>query len=349
MKQKRIYRNLFGIFLLITIFLTGCGKEEEKDVIKIESPEAGLVFQISKEYQEKGIKIEGPFEDFAGNDSIGIFWYYTPVTDKLVEDLMALSEEEFTEEILIEFYKQMGIHSKCLMNITIIEEQNYKEAIESGRTIDELSDWNPVEEFGINDGYVYLLSIPENDTSGMEEKEKTQYEECSAYMQTVKKNLSFMKKEAVSNVESLFPEQIPAFTAKDLDGNTVTESIFAEKDLTVVNIWGTFCTPCVQEMPELGEWAKSMPDNVQIVGLIADISGDEDTKRHDLAVTITEKANADFTQIIANADFASIMNWVTGVPTTLFVDKEGKLVGEPIIGADVAGYKKFVEDYFSEQ
>ena len=101
-------------------------------------------------------------------------------------------------------------------------------------------------------------------------------------------------------------------------------------------------------MPELGEWAASMPDNVQIVGLIADISGDEDTKHHDLAVAITEKAGAQFTHIIANADFDPVMRWVVGVPTTLFVDKEGNLVGEPIVGAYVDGYKTFVEEYLNE-
>lgn len=145
-----------------------------------------------------------------------------------------------------------------------------------------------------------------------------------------------------------FPAQMPAFIAKDLDGNEVTESIFSEKDLTVINIWGTFCPPCIGEMPELGEWAKDMPDNVQLIGLISDISGDDDTQHHDLAVEIMDKADADFLQIIANQDFASILQHVIGVPTTFFVDKEGNLVGDPIIGADVDGYKQFVEDYLNE-
>lgn len=141
----------------------------------------------------------------------------------------------------------------------------------------------------------------------------------------------------------------PAFTATDLDGNTVTESIFREKDLTVLNIWGTFCGPCIGEMPELGEWAKEMPENVQIVGLIIDINGDDDTEHHDLAIEITQKAGADFPNLIANADFAPILKDVIGVPTTLFIDGEGNLVGDPVIGADVDGYKKFVEDYLNGQ
>lgn len=141
----------------------------------------------------------------------------------------------------------------------------------------------------------------------------------------------------------------PSFTATDLDGNTVTESIFSEKDLTVLNIWGTFCGPCIGEMPELGEWAKEMEDNVQILGLIIDINGEEDTEHRDLAVDITQKAGADFTNLIANADFAPILRDVVGVPTTLFIDGDGNIVGDPIVGADVDGYKTFVEEYLGEQ
>lgn len=141
----------------------------------------------------------------------------------------------------------------------------------------------------------------------------------------------------------------PAFTATDLDGNEVTESIFSEKDLTVLNIWGTFCGPCIGEMPELGEWAKEMPDNVQIVGLIIDINGEEDTEHRDLAIDITQQAGVEFTNLIANMDFAPILKDVVGVPTTLFIDGEGNLVGDPIVGANVDGYKTFVEDYLHEQ
>lgn len=143
--------------------------------------------------------------------------------------------------------------------------------------------------------------------------------------------------------------KMPSFTAKDLEGNTVTENIFGDKDLTVLNIWGTFCNPCIREMPELGAWAKEMPDNVQMVGLIIDIAGDDDTEHHDLAVEITQNAGADFMQIIANADFTDILKDVYGVPTTLFVDRDGNIVGDPIIGADVDGYKKFVEEYLDGQ
>ena len=140
---------------------------------------------------------------------------------------------------------------------------------------------------------------------------------------------------------------MPLFTTKDLKGNTVTESIFKEKDLTVVNIWGTFCGPCIEEMPELAEWSKEMPSNVQIIGLVCDIEGEDDQEHKDKAVEIMEKAGADFTNIIPGSEFSTLLGGVAGVPTTIFVDKEGNITGKPVVGANVPAYKKFVEDYIS--
>ena len=126
---------------------------------------------------------------------------------------------------------------------------------------------------------------------------------------------------------------------------SVDSSIFGEKDLTVLNVWGTFCGPCIQEMPELGEWQRSLPDNVQIIGLVADVAGKEDADHIELANTILDKTNAHFTNIIPNNDFAELLSGVVGVPTTFFINKEGKIVGKPIVGAQVPKYKAFVEEY----
>ena len=123
--------------------------------------------------------------------------------------------------------------------------------------------------------------------------------------------------------------------------------IFAEKDLTVLNVWGTFCGPCINEMPELGAWAKEMPDNVQIIGLVADIAGETDEQQIDTAKTILEKTGADFQNIIPNSDFSDLLSNVVGVPTTYFINKEGKIVGKPIVGAQVSKYKSFVEGYLA--
>ena len=135
------------------------------------------------------------------------------------------------------------------------------------------------------------------------------------------------------------------FTAKNLDKEDIDSSIFADKDLTVLNVWGTFCGPCINEMPELAAWAKEMPENVQIVGLVADISGESDDEHIALAKKIMEQSSGEFTNIIPGVDFVPLLSNVVGVPTTYFINKEGKIVGRPIVGAQVPKYKAFVEEY----
>ena len=66
------------------------------------------------------------------------------------------------------------------------------------------------------------------------------------------------------------------FSTTDLDGNAADESIFAEYKLTMVNIWATFCGPCISEMPELGELASEYADKgMRVVGLVTDVMDSE--------------------------------------------------------------------------
>lgn len=121
------------------------------------------------------------------------------------------------------------------------------------------------------------------------------------------------------------------FHTKSLEGEEVTQDVFAQADLTLVNIWGTFCGPCIREMPELGEISREYAGKgLQIIGLISDVNEAQDAT----AKEIIEKTQADYLHIIASEDLArGILSKVNVVPTTIFVDKEGKQVGEVVLGA----------------
>jgi len=142
---------------------------------------------------------------------------------------------------------------------------------------------------------------------------------------------------------------VPAFETRDLDGNTVTNDIFAQKDLTVVNVWGTFCTPCIDEMPALGEWMREMPENVQLIGIVIDLPLEGEASIHDAAVEILEGADAPFTCLETDGSLQQFLSGILGVPTTFLVDSDGSVVGNVILGADLDGYKQAVEDYFDAQ
>lgn len=144
-------------------------------------------------------------------------------------------------------------------------------------------------------------------------------------------------------------EYVLGFSTTDINGNPVDSSIFSEKKLTVVNVWGTFCGPCIREMPELADWAREMGDDIQLIGIVSDINGENDTQHIELAQTIVQTASAEYTNLIPNDDLGELMSSIIGVPTTFFVDQTGAIVGEPIIGANVAGCKEFAENYLDGQ
>lgn len=137
---------------------------------------------------------------------------------------------------------------------------------------------------------------------------------------------------------------VPDFTTVDLSGNAVTQEVFGQVDVTVVNIWGTFCPPCIGEMPELGTWAREMDDNVQLLGIVCDYYAGDDTTL-DQAKAILQDSGADFVNLAADASLEEFLSQFQFVPTTLLVDSQGAIIGEPIVGADVAGYQQAMADY----
>jgi thiol-disulfide isomerase/thioredoxin len=154
--------------------------------------------------------------------------------------------------------------------------------------------------------------------------------------------------EELTVAQSVVPNAFPNFTTQDLNGNTVDNSLFAKADLTVLNIWGTTCYPCINEMPELQAWSNEMPENVQMVGMLLDVNiGNADGIEE--AQMLCDATGVTYTNLILSEDLHEFAAGIIFTPTTIFVDGNGSAVGEPVIGADVAGYKTFVEEYINAQ
>ena len=142
----------------------------------------------------------------------------------------------------------------------------------------------------------------------------------------------------------------------DLDGNEVDSSIFADYDLTMINIWATFCNPCLSEMPELAELSHEYAagDNkVQIIGICTDITdgkGQAVQEGVDYAKQIVESTGADYLHLVPDEDFMEfLMQEVQAVPTTYFVDSQGKVVGDVAVGArDKASWQKEIDARLAE-
>lgn len=126
----------------------------------------------------------------------------------------------------------------------------------------------------------------------------------------------------------------------DFDGNEVDKSLFEGHRMTMVNIWATFCNPCLSEMPELGELAAEYAKEeggVQIIGIctdITDLSGNTTQEAVDGAKQIVDMTGAAYPHLIPNDEFmAFLMQEVPGVPTTFFVDETGEIIGDEVVGA----------------
>ena len=141
--------------------------------------------------------------------------------------------------------------------------------------------------------------------------------------------------------------QIGEFETTDLNGNTVTQDIFKEADLTLVNFWATYCGPCIEEMPELQALSEEYSGRVTVLGVVCDMEDLNDSELNKEAEDITAGQGVKFASVIPQGSLYDIAYSLNYVPTTVIVDKEGNIVGEPVVGADIEAYKKIIDDYLA--
>ena len=128
------------------------------------------------------------------------------------------------------------------------------------------------------------------------------------------------------------------FAAQDLQGNDVDQSILEGHPVTMVNIWATFCGPCLSEMPDLGALHTEYADKgFQVVGIVIDVlqrDGSLDNDQVALAAEIVEKTGANYLHLLPSNDLINAkLAQVTAVPETFFVDESGNLLGDSYLGA----------------
>ena len=136
--------------------------------------------------------------------------------------------------------------------------------------------------------------------------------------------------------------KFPAFEGKDLDGNEVKSStLFAGNTVTVVNFWFTTCSPCVGEIPELDALNKKLSEKGGAVVGINSFTLDGDKTAISEAKDILTKKGASYKNIWfeSKSEAGKFTSGLYSYPTTYVVDKNGNIVGEPIVGA-ITGKKQ---------
>lgn len=153
---------------------------------------------------------------------------------------------------------------------------------------------------------------------------------------------------SAESASSADAQAVGDFSTVDLDGNEVTQEIFADAEITMINFWATFCGPCIKEMPELQKIHAKYEGRAQIIGVPSDVNfDDKESTEYKNAIKTLKWAEAEFKNVKPAGGLEAIMQNMQFVPTTIFVDSEGKIIGEPVVGADTEQYKARIEEYLS--
>lgn len=120
----------------------------------------------------------------------------------------------------------------------------------------------------------------------------------------------------------------------DFDGNKIDESLFSDNAVTVLNFWFSGCKPCVAELSklnELNEAIKSMGG--QVIGVNTETFDGNETAIEE-AKSILESQGAEYRNVCfdSDSDAAQYASNIMAFPTTILVDRNGNIVGEPMLG-----------------
>lgn len=381
MKKNLLKKATLVLGLSLLLGAVGCQKTEEKPGEQVTDPGQGQVIDadeagmtIDKDgsgetfkpadytldakneyvYEYLGLKfrLTDKVLDAMNNKDLGMLDDQSPIDQDLKYALLSfskLSEEDKNAEVpmmgdgyviwqeglqrlgTLGMYEK-GISEEELSKITMC--QNHKNL---GTSSDGM--------------YEYYLSTNEDDSGLAEELEKTNVEIIDK-LDRPENGFVLVEK---SDLEGTVPfggenvEDLSNIATKDIEGNDFTSEDFGDYDLTMVNVFATWCTACIKEIPDLVELKEQMKDmNVNLVGVVTDTVDDMGVNENavELSKVIAEKTNANYQFLMPDeTNFNGKINGIQALPETFFVDKNGKIVGQTYSGArSLADWTKIVED-----
>ena len=131
-------------------------------------------------------------------------------------------------------------------------------------------------------------------------------------------------------------QKFPAFEGKDLDGNPVkSDELFSGNAVTVVNFWFTTCNPCVGELAELDALNKELAEKGGSLIGVNTFTLDGDEAAISEAKDVLAKKGATYQNVYFDSDgeAGKFTSNIFAYPTTYVVDRNGNIVGDPIVGA----------------
>ena len=140
------------------------------------------------------------------------------------------------------------------------------------------------------------------------------------------------------------------FTGTTLSGDTLTSECFADSKLTMINVWATFCGPCINEMPDLGELAAEYDsEDFQLIGIISDVIEGTEGDTFVEAQEIIAETGADYTHLLLNEElYRNLVGASDSVPTTYFFNQKGEYLGYLVGAQSKEVWKQIIDGLLAE-
>ncbi len=143
-----------------------------------------------------------------------------------------------------------------------------------------------------------------------------------------------------------------SFTAPGLEGGVYSGTVFQGHRLTMMNVWGTYCSPCIREMPELERLSKEYGEAFRLIGVVIDAADRNLNVIPEIkeeAKKIASQTGATYLQLLPSRSLNDLfLSGVQATPVTVFLDENGVILGEPVYGnKDYDGWKKLIDAYLT--
>lgn len=141
-----------------------------------------------------------------------------------------------------------------------------------------------------------------------------------------------------------------SFEAATIEGETMTSDCFGESRLTMLNIWATYCNPCLSEMPDLGQIATSYDKaDFQMIGIISDVAEDADDEMVEEAKSLIEQTQANYPHLLLSESlYTNLVSATSAVPTTFFVNQKGEVLGYVVGAGSKENWEEIINELLAE-
>jgi len=353
--MKRLLSILLAAILLLTC-VPALAEEDPTDTVFFEALGVTLDLAAIREKCTNSLRLES--DGVLSRDPYvalsHVIYYAIPqqMLDQIVSDYKLSSEEDQ------QAYAQL-IQSLAAMAAYIIVSDAPDQAAMMDAIGLQAADGVEVSEVATKDRWhCYFVKLPVDDLLAVYDDpeiidDEYTEEEARADQEAVRTDFELIQSTLMQQlqtgdwVEPVDPDdrligQTLEFETTDLDGNPVKSAdLFKDNKITMVNVWGSWCVNCINEMAELAQLHHRLQEKgCGIVGLEYEpkpIEAVAETARAVMTANGTTYPNA-----IKPQD-NPILDQFNSYPTTLFVDSEGRILTYPIVGAAVAKYEPTVE------